>query len=108
MILKPLADAIRDGDSIRAVIRGTGSNQDGKSAGITLPSAAAQEALIRSTYEKAGLDPIETTYVEAHGTGMSPHHNHLLMVRLQNVLHDCQLYFVCLGCERGIAKMAVL
>ena len=70
IILKPLADALRDGDAIRAVIRGTGSNSDGKTSGITLPNAAAQVALIRSTYENAGLDPVETTYVEAHGTGL--------------------------------------
>ena len=70
IILKPLVDALKHGDTIRAVIRGTGSNQDGKTSGITLPNAAAQEALIRSTYENAGLDPIETTYVEAHGTGL--------------------------------------
>lgn len=69
VILKPLADAVKDGDTIRAVIRGTGSNQDGKTSGITLPSGAAQESLIRSVYEAAGLDPLETTYVEAHGTG---------------------------------------
>ncbi|KAL6715297.1 hypothetical protein ACLMJK_007562 [Lecanora helva] len=69
IILKPLADALRDGDTVRAVIRGTGSNQDGKTSGITLPNAYAQEALIRSTYKNSGLDPTETTYVEAHGTG---------------------------------------
>ncbi|KAL2859922.1 putative polyketide synthase [Aspergillus lucknowensis] len=69
LILKPLRDAIRDGDPIRAVIRGTGSNQDGRTAGITLPNGAAQEALIRHVYQTAGLDPRETEFVEAHGTG---------------------------------------
>ena len=69
LIIKTLQDAMMDGDTIRAIIRGTGSNQDGKSSGITLPSIAAQEELIKSTYESAGLDPIETSYVEAHGTG---------------------------------------
>jgi acyl transferase domain-containing protein len=67
--LKPLADAIRDGDTIRGVIRNTGVNQDGKTAGITLPSRDAQEALMRSVYKGAGLNPLETSYVEAHGTG---------------------------------------
>lgn len=42
IILKPLDQAIRDNDSIRAVIRGTGINQDGKTPGITMPSGAAQ------------------------------------------------------------------
>lgn len=69
LLLEPLEDALREGHSIRAVIRGTGSNQDGKTPGITMPSGAAQEALIRSVYSSAGLDPLETGYVEAHGTG---------------------------------------
>ena len=69
VLLKPLAAAIRDNDVIRAVIRGTGSNQDGLTPGLTLPSAEAQSQLIRSTYERAGLDPADTGYVEAHGTG---------------------------------------
>lgn len=54
---------------IRAVIRGTGSNQDGRTPGITLPSATAQETLIRDVYTRAGLCPSETEFVEAHGTG---------------------------------------
>jgi acyl transferase domain-containing protein len=64
-----LADALRDGDSIRAVIRNSGINQDGKTSGITLPSGEAQSSLIASVYKSAGLNPLETTYVEAHGTG---------------------------------------
>lgn len=69
MILKPLEDAIRDGDTIRAVIRGSGSNQDGRTPGITLPSGALQEVLIRDVYTAAGLNPLETEYIETHGTG---------------------------------------
>lgn len=69
LILKPLVDAIRDGDTIRAVIRGSGSNQDGRTPGITLPSGALQEVLIRDVYNAAGLDPVDTEYVETHGTG---------------------------------------
>ncbi|KAJ5245106.1 hypothetical protein N7489_005202 [Penicillium chrysogenum] len=69
LILKPLAKALHDHDKIRAVIRGTGSNQDGRTAGITLPNGAAQESLIRSVYARADLDPSETDFVEAHGTG---------------------------------------
>lgn len=71
VILKSLEDAIRDGDPIRALIRGSGVNQDGRTAGITLPSCKAQESLIRSTYLGAGLDPLDTGYVEGHGTGTS-------------------------------------
>jgi acyl transferase domain-containing protein len=51
------------------VIRNSGTNQDGKTAGITLPSGKAQVELIESLYRAAGIDPSETTYVEAHGTG---------------------------------------
>lgn len=67
VLLKPLSTALKDGDHIRAVIRNTGSNQDGKTMGITLPSKDAQEALIRKVYQQAGLRLLETTYVEAHG-----------------------------------------
>jgi acyl transferase domain-containing protein/ubiquinone/menaquinone biosynthesis C-methylase UbiE len=69
VILKPLHLALRDNDVIRAVIRGTAVNQDGNTPGITLPSATAQEALIRETYANAGLNFTDTAYVEAHGTG---------------------------------------
>ncbi|KAH7265653.1 uncharacterized protein BKA55DRAFT_590873 [Fusarium redolens] len=69
LVLKPLDKAIRDGDPIRAVIRGTGVNSDGRTAGITLPNGDAQAELIREVYANAGLDPAETGYFEAHGTG---------------------------------------
>ncbi|KAL2807721.1 hypothetical protein BJX63DRAFT_61499 [Aspergillus granulosus] len=69
LLLKPLDAAIRDGDPIRAVIRETALNQDGKTATITSPSQEAQEDLIRTTYRNAGLNPLQTAYVEAHGTG---------------------------------------
>ena len=69
VILKRVDDAISAGDPIRAVIRGTGTNQDGKTKGFTLPSAEAQESLIRETYERAGLNFNDTHYIEAHGTG---------------------------------------
>lgn len=69
VLLKPLAAALKDGDTIRAVIRGSGVNQDGKTPGITLPSKAAQIELIQSVYASAGLDVSDTNYIEAHGTG---------------------------------------
>ncbi|KAH8698372.1 putative polyketide synthase [Talaromyces proteolyticus] len=69
IMLKRVADAIADGDPIRAVIRGTSSNQDGRTKGMTLPSADAQEQLIQTAYRNAGLSMAETRYVEAHGTG---------------------------------------
>ena len=69
IVLKPLEDAIANGDTIHAVIRHTGTNQDGKTSGPTMPSLEAQERLINRVYSQAGLDPLETHYVEAHGTG---------------------------------------
>lgn len=69
IILKPLEHALRDGDPIRAIIRETALNQDGKTSTITSPSQEAQEAIIRTCYRNAGLDPLSTSYVEAHGTG---------------------------------------
>jgi acyl transferase domain-containing protein len=71
IILKPLKQAIKDGDNIRAVVRETSVNQDGKTPTITSPSAEAQEATIRDCYRRAGLDPTQTPYVEAHMTGNS-------------------------------------
>lgn len=68
-VLKRLDLALRDGDVIRAVIRNTAVNQDGHTPGITLPSADAQEVLIRRFYADAGLGMEQTAYVEAHGTG---------------------------------------
>ncbi|KAJ5533456.1 lovastatin nonaketide synthase [Penicillium frequentans] len=56
-------------DRIRAVVKATGSNHDGMTQGITLPSSEAQVALIQRTYHSCGLDPADTQYVEAHGTG---------------------------------------
>ncbi|KAF1828904.1 reducing type I polyketide synthase [Decorospora gaudefroyi] len=69
VVVKRLADALRDGNTIRAVVRATGVNQDGRTAGITQPSSKAQEALIRDTYARAGLDLKTTRFFEAHGTG---------------------------------------
>ncbi|ORY57854.1 lovastatin nonaketide synthase [Pseudomassariella vexata] len=69
IILKPLDQALRDNDSIRAVIMGSGINQDGKTPGITMPNGAAQEKLINQIYRNAGLDPSDCGFVEAHGTG---------------------------------------
>lgn len=69
VVLKPLRDAINAGDNIRAIIRGTGINQDGRTPGISLPSSEAQAKLIRSVYSSAGLEPSDTKVIEAHGTG---------------------------------------
>jgi acyl transferase domain-containing protein len=69
IVIKRLRDALAAGDPIRAVIRETYLNQDGKTETITSPSQPAQEALIRECYRRAGLSPRDTQYFEAHGTG---------------------------------------
>ena len=69
VLLKPLAAALRDGDPIQAVIRGTAVNSDGRSPGMASPSQRAQADCIRRAYAQTGLDPRACLYVEAHGTG---------------------------------------
>ncbi|WP_336083576.1 type I polyketide synthase [Nocardia sp. SSK8] len=69
VVLKTLADAERDGDRIYAVVKATGTNQDGRTTAITVPNAAAQEALARTVIRRSGVAAGEVTYVEAHGTG---------------------------------------
>lgn len=68
VILKRLSHALQDGDPIHSVILSSGINQDGKTAGILLPNAKAQSALVKHVYQSAGLDPAQTLYFEAHGT----------------------------------------
>ncbi|HRE49258.1 MAG TPA: polyketide synthase [Aggregatilineales bacterium] len=69
VLLKPLSQALADGDRIYALVRGTGSNQDGRTAGITLPNEAAQESLVQTVCAAAGIAGGQVAYVEAHGTG---------------------------------------
>jgi phthiocerol/phenolphthiocerol synthesis type-I polyketide synthase C len=69
VILKPLAAALADGDSIRAVVLGTGVNSDGRTIGLSLPSEAAQAALLRSVYARAGIAADAVSFLEMHGTG---------------------------------------
>ncbi|WP_188316809.1 type I polyketide synthase [Solihabitans fulvus] len=69
LVLKRLADAVADGDRVHAVIEGSGTNSDGNTAGLVLPSAQAQESLLHQVYQRFALDPDELVYVEAHGTG---------------------------------------
>jgi thioester reductase-like protein len=69
IILKPLSEAIKDGDQIYATILATGVNQDGKTQVITMPNKSSQESLVKSTCLDAGISPSEVAYVEAHGTG---------------------------------------
>ncbi|CAI7624844.1 unnamed protein product [Penicillium glandicola] len=69
LVIRSLEDAVRDGDTVRAIIRSSASNQDGRTPGITMPSTEMQATLIQEAYRKAGLDMTTTRYFEAHGTG---------------------------------------
>lgn len=70
IVLKMLDKALRDNNTIHAVIRGYASNQDGgRTVGITAPSPQAQKELLLSAWKSAGIDPSTISYIEAHGTG---------------------------------------
>jgi acyl transferase domain-containing protein len=69
VVLKRLSDAVRDGDRVLAVIRGSAVNHNGRSNGLMAPNGQAQAELLAAAYENAGLDPATVDYVEAHGTG---------------------------------------
>ncbi len=71
VVLKRLDHALRDGDQIHAVIRGSAINQDGRSSGFTAPNVLAQTALIEAALADAQLTPRDIGLVEAHGTGTS-------------------------------------
>lgn len=72
LYIKRLDDAIRDGDPVRAVVRATATNCDGRTPSITTPGSESQVELVKMAYAKAGIRPEEigkTAYFECHGTG---------------------------------------
>ncbi|KAI1132296.1 polyketide synthase [Nemania abortiva] len=70
LYLKKVTQAVRDASPIRALVMGTAVNANGRTSGITNPSAPAQEVVIREAYKNAGgLDPSQTMFLECHGTG---------------------------------------
>lgn len=83
--LRRLDDALRDGGPVRAVVRGSALNSDGKSASLASPSAEAHEQLIRKAYAVAGLDEADAPYVECHGTGTKVRQTADLRMRTQDV-----------------------
>jgi acyl transferase domain-containing protein/acyl carrier protein len=71
VVLKPLAAAERDGDSIYGVILASAVNSDGHTMGLSMPNVDAQEQVLRRVYRACGVAPEDVVYVEAHGTGTS-------------------------------------
>ena len=69
VLLKPLAQAMADGDHVYAVIDGSAINNDGRTLGITTPGVEGQVDVIERALQKAGAAPSTVSYVEAHGTG---------------------------------------
>ncbi|WP_053070824.1 type I polyketide synthase [Halomonas sp. PR-M31] len=68
-LLKDYDKAVADGDRILALVAASGVNTDGDKAGLTVPNADAQVALMTDTLARAGLDAEDLDYLEAHGTG---------------------------------------
>ncbi|WP_054741598.1 type I polyketide synthase [Cellulosilyticum ruminicola] len=69
LVLKRLKDAMRDGDTVYAVIKGGAINNDGASSGLTVPNGKAQKMVMEDALKDAGVAPHEMSYLEAHGTG---------------------------------------
>lgn len=69
ILLRPLKDAIRDGDTVLGIIASAVTNQDGTTNGITAPNGQSQTTLIQQSLAQAGLEPEELHYNECHGTG---------------------------------------
>lgn len=98
LVLKTLSTAIRDGDNIRAVVRETGSNQDGRTPGITQPSSTSQESLIRQVYSRCDVGFESTRYVEAHGKWNAMDQTLTALVGPNNMRRDRDTAW---GCERN-------
>ena len=69
IVLKPLDDALKNGDRVYAVLRGGALSNDGRTPGIANPSFAAQIDLVKTACHNARVDPYDIVYAEAHGTG---------------------------------------
>lgn len=101
VLLKRLDDALRDGDHIHAVIRGTGINNDGATkVGFTAPSIAGQAACIRAALAQANAEPASIGYLEAHGTA-TPLGDPIEFAALQQVFADGSPGQCVLGSVKG-------
>ncbi|WP_274918095.1 type I polyketide synthase [Streptomyces sp. WZ-12] len=96
VVLKRLEDAQADGDRVLGLILGSGTNSDGRTAGVSLPNTDAQEALLCAVYEQAGVSPDELVYLEAHGTGT-----------LVGDPAECHAIGRALGCRRQVGVLPI-
>ncbi len=71
VLLKPLSQAVADGDHIYGIIKGSALNHGGKTNGYTVPNPHAQHNVIDRVLQQTGIDPRSISYIEAHGTGTS-------------------------------------
>src|SRR5690606_11001430 len=69
VLLKPFEQALRDGDTIYAVVKGSAINNDGRTNGLTAPNPRAQRDVLLRAWRDAKIDPATLSYIEAHGTG---------------------------------------
>jgi acyl transferase domain-containing protein len=71
LMLKPLEAAIRDGNVIHALVKGTAENHGGRTNSLTAPNPKSQAAVIKKAISEAGIDFTRMSYIECHGTGTS-------------------------------------
>lgn len=69
VVLRSLQKALQDGDRVRGVLAASGTNADGRTVGLSLPSTDTQAGLLQAIYEESGIDPEALAFIEAHGTG---------------------------------------
>ena len=69
VVLKKLDQAVKDGDRIYAVVRGTAVRQGGRRNGLTAPGGWGEEAVMKAAWQAATMSPVEADYVEVQGTG---------------------------------------
>ncbi|MDM0053046.1 type I polyketide synthase [Variovorax sp. J22R115] len=104
IVLKRYRDALRDGDTVAALLLGSAVNQDGRSNGLTAPNGLAQQQVIRNALAIAGVAPAEIGYVEAHGTG-TPLGDPIEVAALTAVLSEGRT--ADLPCWLGSVKTAI-
>uniref|UniRef100_UPI001F58368C SDR family NAD(P)-dependent oxidoreductase n=1 Tax=Bacillus cereus group sp. BfR-BA-01441 TaxID=2920348 RepID=UPI001F58368C len=105
VLLKPLSQAVEDGDSIYGVIKGSVMNHDGRSNSLRAPNLNAQKQLIKDAFDKSGLTPETISYIEAHGTGTpigDPIEVQALQEAFEEISPQCNSGFCGIGSAKTI------